>query len=530
MSDSPFWDVSKVEPPWGDRPSLFAHVRDHIVQNATGLAEGAMKLPDEERLRDRGGLSWVAGGLDGAFGHHAGSADGSETAATIFAALREFTEKSSSERAAALYALLTEHSALDHVDPLLEAVYLSDDLDPARVRIVARWLAGEAADREPVKVGIALLGLFPAVENRDLLLTLGGHDEFTLYTAVALVNASETAERDLFELARHVDGWGRIQLVERLAGTRDEEIKGWMLREGYKNTVMYEYTAYVCATSGGLLDALRAPHPDEALLEGAGEILAALVTGLGGPAEGIDEYQDGAEATELWLGHLQDGEVGLKHLVAVGEIRSFLEGETEKQDPAPGWVQRQASLTELIRAILSRPELEHRVREGLTSRDAGTFWAATGAARVLGIDTWETYFRRLREGEPQWYFVMQTDDPERVDRVVSLAEQRLPLDRIGSGPADELGLGPGFGDQSALGFVLQDLGRFPGKGWPLIRAGLQSPVTRNRNMALRALGTWDKDEWPSDAGIRLQAALEQEPNEHTREQIRRVLAGESLED
>lgn len=63
-----------------------------------------------------------------------------------------------------------------------------------------------------------------------------------------------------------------------------------------------------------------------------------------------------------------------------------------------------------------------------------------------------------------------------VSLVNQFAEETLPLQEIASGPADSLGLGPEFRHHSALGFVLQDLRRFPGKGWPLIRAGLQSPV------------------------------------------------------
>jgi hypothetical protein len=46
---------------------------------------------------------------------------------------------------------------------------------------------------------------------------------------------------------------------------------------------------------------------------------------------------------------------------------------------------------------------------------------------MFGIDTWNVYFERLQRGEDQWYFVMQTDDPIRIDQVVSLAEERLPL-------------------------------------------------------------------------------------------------------
>jgi hypothetical protein len=74
--------------------------------------------------------------------------------------------------------------------------------------------------------------------------------------------------------------------------------------------------------------------------------------------------------------------------------------------------------------------------------------------------------------------------------------------------------------------VLQDLRRFPGKGWLLIRAGLQSPVTRNRNMALRALSAWKREAWPAEAEFMLRQGLNHEPNSDTRELMRKIIAGE----
>lgn len=124
---------------------------------------------------------------------------------------------------------------------------------------------------------------------------------------------------------------------------------------------------------------------------------------------------------------------------------------------------------------------------------------------------------------------MQTDDPIRLDRVVRLAEERLPLKDIARGPSDELGFGSEFRAHSALDFVLQDLRRFPGKGWSLIRAGLHSPVTRNRNMAVRALSAWERTSWPPETELLLRRAMKAEPNEGTRESMRKVLESEPLQ-
>jgi hypothetical protein len=175
------------------------------------------------------------------------------------------------------------------------------------------------------------------------------------------------------------------------------------------------------------------------------------------------------------------------------------------------------------------PGWEQKVREALDSENDQTFWTGTQAARLLNIDAWDIYFERLKRGEDRWYFTVQTNDPERIDRVIAFAEETLPLQRIASGPSDSIGVGPDFQDHSALDFLLQDLRRFPGKGWPLIQTGLQSPTVRNRNMAVQALAAWSRTAWPVEAEPLLKRAIELEPNDETRAIMVKALAGESLE-
>jgi hypothetical protein len=81
--------------------------------------------------------------------------------------------------------------------------------DSSALRAVARWLATTAPDRGAVKVGIALLGVTGVGDALDVVRTLGAHDEFTLYVAVALTNGLADPESELWALASAVDGWGR---------------------------------------------------------------------------------------------------------------------------------------------------------------------------------------------------------------------------------------------------------------------------------------------------------------------------------
>lgn len=125
---------------------------------------------------------------------------------------------------------------------------------------------------------------------------------------------------------------------------------------------------------------------------------------------------------------------------------------------------------------------------------------------------------------------MGTDDPTRIDRVLALAERVLPLDQIASGSAEEMGFGLQWSNHSNLNFILQELRRFPGKGWPLIRAGIRSPVIRNRHMAVPALSPWGKANWPADAEGYLETAIKEEVYDRVRAEMKTLLTGCQIED
>ncbi len=524
------WDLTNVERPWQDGVSIYSHISEHISPDANGLQEGGSRLPDEV---DDGGIKWAAGAMDGAFGHHGGGGTEKTRAKLLHRALKVVLEDASSGKVKKLYGQLLQEGVLDFIDPLLVHIVERHDLDAERLEELAVWLAKNAPDREPVKFAIAILGITQGSDNSALLLTLGRHEEFTLYSAVALSNtAGAGAEKMLFELGQHVDGWGRISIVERLADTTDPEIKSWMLREGYRNSIMYEYLAYTCAVAGGLRAELEKKTVDPEILDGAADIIQALVTG--GPAENMDDYADGAVVSERFVYHLGEEPRGIGQLIGVDYIQRFLD-EKEADWTAResrGWTQElRNALGKRVAEIKALPHWNEVVGAGLASEDRTVFGEADIAAKAIGLDTWDHHFRRLESGiDDGWYYVMQTDDANRIDRVITLAEQTLPLDEIATGPAEEIGLGLEWANHSHLDFVLQDLRRFPGKGWQLIRTGVGSPVIRNRHMALRALSPWGIANWPEGAEKLLRVSLAEEPDEEVRREIETLLAGNEIEE
>lgn len=514
------WELGSRTAPWGDKRSIYAH----ISSDTKRLTQDGERLPDEKPDAQ---IRFAAGAMDGLLGGP--GADAKEKVTRVQRAIAKELENATSATLKQLYDELLDGAALEYVDPLLEAVANDRRIDRGRLHALAVWLAREAPDRDPVKIALSLSGLLANEGDRELLLTLGRHDEFTLYAAVALMKL-RNGERNVFELAQHVDGWGRIQIVHRLADTTDPQIKKWMLREGYKNSIMYEYLAYTCAVAGGLRTELSKDAVDPELIDAAGDLIQALITG--GPAEDMNDYDDGARVAELYLRQLGPSPRKLQQLLVVDALLRFLDEKNDWSDrAAKGWTtELRAKLREQCIKVKSLDHWPALIHEGLQSKDRVVFGEADQAARLLGIDTWNEHFARLQAGDDNWYFVMQTDDPARIDRVVALAEERIPLQKVATGPGNELGLGPAWAHHSHLDFVLQDLRRFPGKGWPLLRAGIRSPVVRNRHMALRAFSKWGKDRWPSDASDVLEATLEEEPDDTVRSELQTVIAGNVIED
>jgi hypothetical protein len=519
--------------PWDRHPSMLEHIRSHVAKDGPGLAEGGETLPDEERIAQGSKIRWAPGAMDGVMTHHMGSGQDGETVRKTVELALAYSRQPTAANKAAVYRHVIEAQVVSIIDPAIEALVSEPDIDHGRLYELARSFVIESPDREPVKFGIALLGLFRQPDDMELFQTLGRHDEFTLFCAVSLANASEAPDEALWTLARNVTGWGRIHVVERLAQTTEPAIKRWLLREGFRNSVMYEYLAGTCARAGGLLSALSEDHVDRELLTGAGEIIHALIAG--GPAEGIDDYEDAPPVIESYLGHMATAAETVEDFLHVHAINGFLAEDESRWANRydAGWTaEDRGRLRSACETILGRPEWEGLVRGGLKSEDELEFAHADQAARALGIDTWDIHRRRLeaKPAEPgRWYHVMSRCDEARIGEVIEFAEGNLDLAGIATGAADELGLGRGFEQHSCLDYILQELRRFPGEGAALIEAALKSPVVRNRNMAVAALADWPRAARTTGLARSLEEAANCEPVEDVRERMRKVQRGEPLD-
>ncbi len=523
------WRLGILRLPWeAARPAIYQFVLANLRPDGS-LGPDTPALPDEPVDPDK--LRWAAGASDGVFKRHLQVGEVAERVKEVLAALEAVLIRAEADSLRRFYSLVIEQSILAIADPLLEELRPKVRDRAERVRELGHWLATRAPDRNAVKFGMALLGVAFTAEDRKVLDVLGSHEEFTLYAAVALGQQVDPPDLALFALAKRVHGWGRIELIERLAETRVDEIRSWLLREGYSNDVMYEYTALICAETGGLLAELEKPFIDAALLHGSAEILLTLLEGDGGPAAGMADYAEGARAAALYLGHLENNDGTVFDVLTAGALRDYADAEGASRCR---WTsEERMAIRVRAQAILNRRSWSSHVDQAFESGDRVVVDRAVRAARILGFDLWERLFDRVAQDSDDsmtWHWVSQTEDPQRIARLAAFAEARFDLAALATGPGESLGIGPGSQPYLLLESVLGALAKAPKVGMELVRTAMSSPVVRNRFQALRVLAAWGKENWPVGTVEWLREHLGREPNGKVREVFERVIAGQSAEE
>jgi hypothetical protein len=500
------WSIDNLDAQrvWGGRPAIYEFVRTQVEAQAD-----VFELPDEAEQKGSG-MRWAAGALDGVMGRHGKVEDERLRAKQIVKGVRDLLAATTPANLEHLTRLLTRSPVLGVLDEVLADLVGTGDLDPDRFHELALFLVRTAPDREVVKLGISMLGVLVGCDERETLLTVGRHEEFTLFAAVALASTLEQADVALWELAKRVRGWGRIHAVERLIETKNPEIRAWLLREGFRNEVMDEYLAYSCAVAGDLAGALEADIVDDALLDGAAGIFSALLTG--GPAEDIEDYEQAPRAADAYLRHLirrpEHRPLELAHLLVAEQLREFIgpAGEELEDDETLrelGWMlEIRGRVLDMCERVAARPGWAERVAEGLEADSLERFHQADAAAQLLDIDAWPHHLRRVRADprrSPSWFRLVSTEDERRFVQALELARELLPIAEIATGPAEESGLGPEWDVHDTLLDVVQSLVDKPGRGLDLLEAALRSPVIRVRRGALLVLASWLRDGGESPA-------------------------------
>jgi hypothetical protein len=444
--------------------------------NGDGQLPRNFELPRKETPPNE--IRWMVGAKDGAFIHHASPQKPEEVITKMIGFLK-------ARKPNKIPAVLRKHSVIDLIDPLLSAIRENIKvIDSKLVYDYASSLAFESADEELVKLGIALLGLFDwsdAPEMREKLITLGLYEEFTLYVVVA-VQSWDSGNEALFRIAKGVDGWGKIHTVERLR-PETAEIKDWILRQGCQNAVMDAYLGLECANKGDLIGALRQDELNADLFDGICVIIDALLEE--GPTEGISAYDNAEEALLRFLRFAERYAATLKHIWHILNVEDFLDS-TE--------IGGKDEMVRLCKEIACKPIWKEIVLSKMSDESDADFFYANNVARRLNIDVERFVYDAVKKDSVgnAAYISGLYKKPDYAKELTEMYEQVLPLDEMASGMGDYLFSPTNMRECNCLDSLLQEIGEYPLLGERLIKTGLLSPVTRNRNIACRAIEKWSE--------------------------------------
>jgi hypothetical protein len=393
-----------------------------------------------------------------------------------------------------------------------------------------RELAESTGDREALKLCLMILGAIGDETDNPLLKLVGMHGEFTPFAATGISMANPEPATVLLELASTTGGWGRVTIIEALLRHRTAAVDGYLLRRGFSGlmTELAAEVAWDVATACDLASAIDIDSPDEELVRGVGTILETLATS---PFKDLGDYAQGAAGAAAFLRHFEPLAATIQDfdLVATLHDRAAIEPGGERT-ALPWTAEERVRVVDLAKTILDRPGWREAVVAAF--EDPSSRFLAVHLAKRFDLPTRERLIAWLRH-EPLesswWYLLCVRPTAEEIDEILTLAREILDVEAIATGPADDLGLGPGFERDSCVGYIAQALkgipslgGRpaiagFPGRGEEVLFAALRSRVVRNRRLAISALEAWPAD---SITG-RLRAAVEaltRDPNEGARQQ------------
>ena len=445
--------------------SLYQYIAENCVEGELPID---FSLPQKT---EKGKIRFADGAMDGIAMYHMGAETLDSEALNEMAALIDLISDGKMAAADEVLADFVEkHTALSVIDPWQEYVINN------RERLQANNLYHYGVDKlltsskiNEVKYGMILLELFILRDEKvkDAVRTVGLSDEFTLFS-VFIMRKWENANEEIFRLAKHVHGWGRIHAIERLEAST-QEISDWLLHEGTKNLVLPTYSALSCFEKADVPGRLQKTLSHEEFVD-IGNILVYMLDE--GACEGISAVGD--DVLETYLEHAQSRILDFSDY---RRILAFFDYGSEKDNH---------TLREKCEKLLHTEECRRLVDQALQHGEG------LELASLLGVDYRKPLFdcleRQFDENYQKVSYLMREESC--VDQAIELFARKLPLWQMQTGPADEMGLGKEYDDYRKLVMIVQELGDKPGKGEQLLRTALQAPVINNRNMALTVLESW----------------------------------------
>ena len=215
------------------------------------------ELPEDFKLppKDPNGVPWADGAMDGVYIYHTvGNEENIESLKSIVFQISEgkFEEAETNLDKLDFSMVSRTNSLLSWIIQEQKQINLNNLYEFASSRLVT------TKNIEVIKFCLSVLAIMNVetdAETIEKVKILALSDEFTLYCLNIFVKL-ENSNKEIFEIAKKVKGWGRVHSIGYLEVTNDE-IKEWILEEGCHNYVLPAYTAYTCAKKINLIEILN---------------------------------------------------------------------------------------------------------------------------------------------------------------------------------------------------------------------------------------------------------------------------------
>ena len=287
-----------------DRPIL-AIVRGSLDSEGRLPREFTLpKDPDDER-----GFLFADGAQDGIAFFHTRPRGLSNVEADLLVDALNAVLGGHIDTADELFLKLTKtRRALEFAGALSDIVEENaSSINPIHAYSYGMHLVTMAKDKELVKIGLALHHKAPKDRLKGLkqvIVDLAYCNEFTWF-CLPIIKKWDGGNDQIFEIAKHVYGWGRVHACVFLE-PETREIKQWFLAEGVDNGVMPPYTALVAWNKSDATSLLGGRLTQEGFTC-ISRIMAALLDE--GPCRGISLVEDPESAIRKFLNQARSFEL-----------------------------------------------------------------------------------------------------------------------------------------------------------------------------------------------------------------------------
>jgi len=470
--------------PWDHKEKIVPYIQQQ-VQTHNRIEDDY--LPDEEYLYDENHPR-LAAGLSDTF------ADDIPTPFYAKKLLKLFEEQinhPTPKTRKATYEKIIFDNIASYGSEFIER-FQEAQLDESLVQQEALWLLENAAHREVVKLSITILGCTNCEKYKELLFTIGLHEEFTQYVIFALKNGTIQANEQIWKLAQSLRGWGKIAAVEQLESLTEEK-KRWLLTKGCENTIMNDYLAYTCAIKGELDVFLYDETISKELYDGAGIIIQGLLSE--NAPKGIDDYAYAGAVLSRFVYHARTHCQTLEDFYRIMKISSFLEEDQEIWEVrlTDQWKQHERiSIQQEIQTLIENHKWSDLAIEVLQK---GYNYKALEISRFYKLEIKPILFELLEKDPTNseiYLAIMERNNRQDIIDLCLFAETHLCLSNLSSI------------EQDCLQYIIQDLYEHEGVGLPLVQAALNSDNGSLQYHALCVLEGWTPLVWKQPA---LQTAI-----------------------